>query len=100
MYLALMVVNFVKQVGREQCPSITGPILPICLTSDVIAASNLHTAVLFSLQSLCLTHTGKPTGVAVSHCMTRFQTLLIHTTCQISYHSHCSIIGALDSSEP
>ena len=26
---------------------------------------NLHTAVFFSLQSLCVMHTGKPTGVAV-----------------------------------
>ena len=37
----------------------------------------------FSLQSLCLVHTGRPTGVAVSHCMTWFQTQLILTTCQI-----------------
>ena len=44
--------------------------------------------VFFSLQSLCLTHTGKPTGVAVSHCITWFQTQLILTTCQIRYHSH------------
>ena len=35
------------------------------------------TAVLFSLQSLCLTPTRTPTGVAVSHRMTRFQTPLI-----------------------
>ena len=48
----------------------------------------LHSAVFFSLQSLCPTHTGKPTGVAVSHCITRFQTQLILTTCQIRYHSH------------
>ena len=44
-------------------------------------------------------HTGKPTGVAVSHC-TWFQTQLILTTCQIRYHSHCGIIVALDSSDP
>ena len=52
------------------------------------------------LQSLCLMHTGKPTGVAVSHCRTWFQTQLILTTCQICYRSHCGIIVALDSSEP
>ena len=33
--------------------------------------------VFFSLQSLCLVHTGKPTGVAVSHCITWFQTQII-----------------------
>ena len=48
---------------------------------------NLHTAVFYySLQSLCLVHTGKPTGVAVSHCTTWFQTQLILTACQIRYH--------------
>ena len=45
-------------------------------------------------------HTGKPTGVAVSHCIAWFQTQLILTTCQIRYHGHCGIIVALDSSEP
>ena len=50
--------------------------------------------------TLCLTHTGKPTGVAVSRCNTWFQTQLILTTCQVSYHSHCGIIVALDSSGP
>ena len=34
------------------------------------------------------THTGKSTGVAVSHCITRFQTQPILMTCQIRYHSH------------
>ena len=48
---------------------------------------NLHSAVFFSLQSLCLRHTGKPMGVAVSHCITWFQTQLILTACQIRYHS-------------
>ena len=42
-------------------------------------------------QSLYLVHTGKPTGVAVSHCMTWFQTQLILTTCQIRYHA---IVGS------
>ena len=42
----------------------------------------------FSPQSLCLMRTGKPVGVAVSHCMTWFQTQLILTTCQIRYLSH------------
>ena len=51
-------------------------------------------------QSLCFMHTGKPTGVAVSHCITWFQTQQILTTCQIRYHSHCGVIVALDSSEP
>ena len=49
---------------------------------------SLHTAVFFSLQSLCLMQTGKPTRVAVSHCITWFQTELILTTFQIHYHSH------------
>ena len=34
--------------------------------------------VFFSLQSLCIMHTGKPTGVAVSHCITWFQTANPH----------------------
>ena len=50
--------------------------------------------------SLCLMHAGKPTGVAVSHCITWFQTQLILTTCQIRYHSLCGIIVTLDNSEP
>ena len=66
----------------------------------MISAFNLHMAVFFSLQSLCLMHTGKPTGVAVSHCITWFLTQLILITCQIRYHGHCGIIVALDSSEP
>ena len=61
---------------------------------------SLHTAVFFSLQSLCLVHTGKPTGVAASHCITWFQTQLILTTCQIHYHDQGGIIVALGSSEP
>ena len=32
---------------------------------------------LFQPTVLCLMHTGKPTGVAASHCMTWFQTRLI-----------------------
>ena len=47
--------------------------------------------VSFSRQSLCLVHTGKATGVAVSHCMTWFQTQLIPTTCQIRYNA---IVGS------
>jgi hypothetical protein len=65
-------------------------------------------AVFFSLQLLCLVHTGKPTGVAVSHCITWFSDSANPlTTCQIRYHSHlwdhrshCGIIVALDSCEP
>ena len=34
-----------------------------------------------SLKSLCLMHSGKPAGVAVSHWLTWFQTQLILTTC-------------------
>ena len=67
------------------------------------AISDLHILIFktrFSLQSLCLLHTGKPTGVAVSHCLIWFQTRLFLTMCQIRYHSHCRIIVALDSSEP
>ena len=60
-----------------------------CLSgTDSTYHINLHTAVLCSPQSLCLMHTGKPTGVAVFHCITWFQTQLISTTCQIPYHSH------------
>ena len=55
--------------------------------------------VFFGPQSLCLVHTGQPTGVAVSHCTTRFQTQPILTVCQIRYRGHCGIIVALDSSE-
>ena len=54
----------------------------------------------FCLQSLCLMHTGKPTGVVVSHCITWFQTQLILTTCQIRYRGQCGIIVALHSSDP
>ena len=32
----------------------------------------LRTAVFFGLQSLCLVHTEKPSGVAVYHCITWF----------------------------
>ena len=55
---------------------------------------------LFQPTVLCLVHTGKPTDVAVSHCITWFQTQLILTACQIRYHGHFGIIVALDSSEP
>ena len=54
-------------------------------TSLIDSAFSFRIAVFFSLQSLCLMHTGKPTGVAVSHCITWFQTQLILTTCQIRY---------------
>ena len=47
------------------------------------AVRSLHTTVFFSPQSLCLMHTGKPMGVATSHCITQFQTQLILTTCLI-----------------
>ena len=47
-----------------------------------------HSAVFLSLQSMCLMHTGKPEGVAVSQCIKWFRTQLILTTCQICYHSH------------
>ena len=54
----------------------------------------------FFAHSTKLLGTGKPTGVAVSHCITWFQTQLILTTCQIRYHGQCGIIVAMDSSEP
>ena len=47
------------------------------------AVHSLRTAVFFSPQSWCPLHTGKPTGVAISHCTTQFQTQLILTTCLI-----------------
>ena len=52
-----------------------------------------HCKILITPQnrSLCLMHTGKPTGVAVSHCIAWFQTQLILTTCQIRYHA---IVGS------
>ena len=55
---------------------------------------------IFFAHSTKLLGTGKPTGVAVSHCITWFQTQLILTTCQIRYHGQCGIIVVLDSSEP
>ena len=62
---------------------------------------DLHTAVFFSLQSLCLMHTGRPTGVAVSHCITWFQTQQILSLCVRSATAViCGVIVALDSSEP
>ena len=51
-------------------------------------------------QPAVFVHAGKPTGVVVSHCITRFQTQPILATCQIRHHSHCGIIVALHSSEP
>ena len=43
----------------------------------------------FGLQSFVPhLHTGRPTGVAVSYCITWYQGQLIPTTCQIRYHSH------------
>ena len=56
-------------------------------TRRFISAFILHTTVFFSLQSLCLMHTGKPTGVAVSHCITWFQTQVILAACHCSVHS-------------
>ena len=50
--------------------------------------------------SHCASCTLGARGVAVSHCITWFQTQPIPTTCQIRYHGHCGIIIALDSSEP
>ena len=43
-------------------------------TPSHLVASIFTPLFFYSLQSLCLTHTGKPTGVAVSHCITWFQT--------------------------
>ena len=86
---------------RGSLPPAFGPSMPrISLRSTttqdlpwaaIISAFSLHTAVLFSLQSLCLVHTGKPTSLAVFHCITQFQTQLILTTCQIRYHA---IVGS------
>ena len=42
-------------------------------------------------EAFCFVLKLKPTGVAVSHCMTWFQTQLILTTCQIRYHA---IVGS------
>ena len=53
----------------------------------VLNCYSCHIWLIPSLQSLCLMHTGKPTGVAVSHCVNWFQTQLILIACQIHYHS-------------
>ena len=64
------------------------------LTASLFLVLHAHSAVLctppsfVSLRSLCLMHTGKPTGVAVPQCIIWFQTQLILMTCQICYHSH------------
>ena len=81
-----------RSIPVQPCLTVTSPSLPgtdiACNpTRWFIPAFSLYTAVFSSLQSLCLVHTGKPTGVAVSHCITWFQTQLILTTCQIHYHS-------------
>ena len=78
--------------GDQPCLNVVFPPLPgtdiICnATRWFIPAFSPHPAVLFSPQSLRLMYTGKPTGVAVSHCTTRFQTALILTTCQILLQS-------------
>jgi hypothetical protein len=87
--------------GGQWRPDISGimPCTTPVMARSLTSAFNLPTAVFFSLQPSCLTHTGKPTGMAVSHCITWFQTQIIPTTCQIRYHSHCGIIVALDSSD-
>ena len=61
----------------QLCLNVVSPSLPgtdiVCnATCWFIPAFSLHTAVLFSLQSLCLMHTWKPAGGAVSHCRTWF----------------------------
>ena len=45
-------------------------------SGPVGAVRSLHTTVFSSPQPLCLVRTGKPTGVATSHCTTQFQTQL------------------------
>ena len=47
-------------------------------SSPAGALRSLHTTVFFSPQSWCLLHTGKPTGVAISHCTTQFLTQSRH----------------------
>ena len=65
---------------------------PILIVYDVQSADASQPSIFaplffYSIQSLCLMHTGKPTGVAVSHCITWFQIQLILTACQIRYHT-------------
>ena len=62
--------------------------------------SLLHIFSLVSHNMPVLIETGKPTGVAVSHCIAWFQTQQILITCQIRYHSHLWDHVALNSSEP
>ena len=70
-------------------------------TANCWSREDPMTAVLFSLQALCLTHTGKPTGVAVSHCITLFQTqLILSLRVRSATTVICGIIVALDSSDP
>ena len=56
----------------------------------VLHAPLLHFVLhcLFQPSVLCLMHTGTPMGVAVSRCISWFQTQLILTMCQIRYHAH------------
>ena len=47
----------------------------------------MHYAVFFSPQSFVPhAHTGQPMGMAVSHCIIRYETMLILATCQIRHH--------------
>ena len=61
------------------------------LAPDKKCSMAMDSMIIAIVQSLCLVHTGKPTGVAVSHCITWFQTQLILTMCQICYHA---IVGS------
>ena len=58
------------------------------LNSHILAYARSQGEDKLGARDKCLTHTGKPTGVAVSHCITWFQTQLILAKCQIRYHSH------------
>ena len=82
------VVNVDQLCLNVVFPSLPGTDIVCNATRWFIPAFSLHSAVLVSLQSLCLMHTGKPMGVAVSHWIAWLQTQLIPTTCQIRYHSH------------
>ena len=47
-----------------------------------------YTLLSLSAYSLLCMHAGQPMGMAVSPCISWFQTQLILTACQMCYHSH------------
>jgi hypothetical protein len=88
------------------CPPTRSTRLPRCRSTshamcDSLVLSHQQGLQVSSPQSLGLRHTGKPTGVAVSHCITWFQTQpILSLRVRSATTAMCGIIVALDSSEP